>query len=192
MMWMTTWRSTMYGLALLAGLLVPLAGGSGPARGSDSVEPPLVVGRFAVVSEAGGAVWTFRPGGELVVAGPGDLQSLGNWSRGPFGGEFDASVDSQATGQTLTILGAVSADGRHVALYVRAAGDVLAGAWRPWPSESRLLGERVDLAAEVEPAPSLAPLECLRPAWVADAVVDWDRCADGEAPPSPEDSPPTP
>jgi hypothetical protein len=146
-----------------------------------AAEPPdesPVVGRYTVVSESGGAVWAIQPGGGLVVVGPGDLVSQGTWTEGPERGEFDATLDVEATGQELSVLGAVSPDGRQVALYVSATEATTPADWDPWPPESRLLGDRLAMTAAGTPSPSPAPMDCLRPAWAADTIVDWDRCDD--------------
>ena len=141
-------------------------------------EPPQdhpVVGRFALTSEAGGAVWTFQPSGALFVTGPGEIVSEGRWSAAAGEGEFDAQVDVVITGQELTVLGQVSPDGESLAVYVAATDPARPEDWTPWPPESRLVGQRTGMVTDPQPTPSPAPPDCARPAWV-DGAVDWDRC----------------
>ena len=79
------------------------------------------------------------------------------------------------TGQQLQALAQVSPDGSGIALYVTATEATPPDDWRPWPPESRLVGERFGMMVEETPEPTETPLECLRPLWVDDEV-DWDRC----------------
>jgi hypothetical protein len=147
-----------------------------------------VVGRFSITSEAGGAVWAFQPGGLLVLTGPGEISSRGTWSAAPGERDFDASVDYDIAGQSLVIQGQVAPDGAAIAVHVRASAASKPGDAEPWPSESRLLGERFGMTAEATPAPSQRPVDCSRPRWV-DGEVDWDRCDDLPAGASPSASP---
>lgn len=134
-----------------------------------------VVGRFAITSESGGAVWAFQPGGTLVVTGPGEILSEGTWV--PAGGdrEFDATVEMTVTGQTLEVMGQVSQDGAAAAVHVLASEPTRPDDWTPWPAVSRLVGERLRMVTEPGSSPVPTPLDCARPEWVEDAV-DWDRC----------------
>jgi hypothetical protein len=156
-------------LLLLAAVVV-----SGAA---DALSPEghPVVGRYSIISEAGGAVWTFQPGGTLVLIGPGEIVSEGTWTPAPGSGEFDAQVDAAVTGQRLEVLGAVTDDGERVAVFVTATEPERPDDWIPWPAESRLIGERFGMSSEPTPSPSPPPADCARPAWI-DGVVDWDRC----------------
>jgi hypothetical protein len=176
-------RSAMRSLAaaLLVGTVVALGHGLTVGHGAAASEESPVVGRFSVVSEAGGAVWAFQPGGSLVLVGPGDLVSSGTWLEGPLRGEFDASVDVEVTGQELTVLGAVSPDGRQVALFVHATEATRRGNWDPWPSESRLLGDLLTTGTEETPSPDATLPDCLRPAWRSGEIVDWDRCEEAHS-----------
>lgn len=146
---------------------------SGPGAALDAP----VIGGFSVVSDAGGAVWSFRPGGELMVVGPGDLLAEGTWGPGPEADDFDAELDVAVTGQALSILGAVSPDGRQIALYVAASEATSPMDGIPWPPVSRLVGDRVGLVPDPTPSPTPPPADCLRPAWGAAESVDWDRCS---------------
>jgi hypothetical protein len=178
-------RSLNVGLGLAVAMLAV------PARGwaTEPVEDSPVVGRYAVDSEAGGAVWAFQPSGQLVVLGPGELVAEGAWTEGPANGEFDGSLRIEVTAQDLEILGAVSPDGRQMALYVRAGEAAAPGDWDPWPAESRLLGTRLQMSPDEAPPPSPAASDCLRPAWGLDDVIDWDRCEGPEVPAIPQGSP---
>ncbi len=144
----------------------------------DASEPPQdhpVVGRFALTSEVGGAVWTFQPSGALFLTGPGEIVSEGTWTAAAGEGEFDAQVDVVITGQELTVLGQVHPDGESLAVYVAATDPERPEDWTPWPPESRLVGERSGMVTDQQPTPSPSPPDCARPAWV-DGAVDWDRC----------------
>ena len=99
--WLTLWLTCAVGLG---------ADDGGPGV-SESAWDPALGGRFSVVSEAGGAVWSFLPGGRLVVLGPGELLAEGTWSPGALPGEVDAVLDVPVTEQVLDILGALSPDG---------------------------------------------------------------------------------
>jgi hypothetical protein len=136
-----------------------------------------VIGRYSVVSDAGGAVWAFQPGGELIVVGPGELLAEGTWAPGPEAGDFDAELDVDVAGQALSILGAVSPDGSQIALYVVASEATSPLDGIAWPPVSRLVGDRVGLVPDPTPDPSPPPSDCLRPAWGAAESVDWDRCS---------------
>jgi hypothetical protein len=154
-----------------------LAADDSLSSGPDAAVDAPVMGRFSVVSDAGGAVWSFQPGGELLVVGPGDLLAEGTWAPGPEAGDFDAELDVAVTGQALSILGAVSPDGRQVALYVAASEATSPLDGIPWPPVARLVGDRVGLVPDPTPSPTPPPADCLRPAWEAAASVDWDRCS---------------
>ena len=134
-----------------------------------------VVGRFAVTSEAGGAVWAFQAGGMLVVSGPGEILSEGSWIPASGEREFDATIEMTVTGQTLEVMGQVSPDGAAVAVHVAASEPTRPDDWTPWPSVSRLVGERLRMVTEPGASPVPTPLDCARPEWV-EAAVDWDRC----------------
>jgi hypothetical protein len=141
----------------------------------DAGEEHPVVGRWSITSDAGGAIWAFQPSGALVVVGPGEIMSEGRWTAAPGSGELDATVEVEVTRQQLQALAQVSADGSRIALYVTATEAGRPDDWRPWPPESRLVGERFGMMVEETPEPTGTPLECLRPLWVDDEV-DWDRC----------------
>jgi hypothetical protein len=159
--------------ALLLAGVVATAGAA--AAGPSSAADHPVVGRFAIISDAGGAVWAFQPGGALVVIGPGEIISEGTWSAAGGERDFDASLEVTVSGQTLEVLGQVRDDGDAVAVLVNATEPARPDDWTPWPKESRLVGERVGMATEPEPSPTPIPLDCARPAWSGNAV-DWDRC----------------
>ena len=142
---------------------------------AEVTDDELVVGRYSVVSDAGGAIWAFQPGGLLFVTGPGDLVAEGTWTSGPEAREFDADVDVTITGQTLNAIGEVSADGRELAMYVISTDPTKPNDGVPWPADSRLIGEVFGMATDPTPEPSEPPADCLRPMWV-DGAVDWDRC----------------
>jgi hypothetical protein len=163
------------GLTLLtmAVAMLALIGSAGRASQADGTHP--VVGRWNLASDVGGAVWTFQPSGKLTVIGPGDIVSEGSWTPAGDEGAFDATVDVPVTGQQLTVLGQVSADGEAVALYVAASEASRPGDWTPWPAESRLQGERTVMVPDPSPMSSPVPIDCLRPQWL-DGTVDWDRC----------------
>ncbi len=168
-------------------ILLGLAAG-GTAAGSQADH--AVVGRFAITSEAGGAIWSFRPGGLLILTGPGDISSEGTWRPAAGERDFDASIDYDITGQTLTVQGQVAPGAGVIAVYVHASDAEKPDDAAPWPVESRLLGERFGMMADPTPMPSATPAECLRPQW-ADGVVEWDRCgaAAGAQSPGAEPSP---
>ena len=174
-------RITMSGL----GAFVLLLAGVAVGQGSEPAGVSPVVGRFAVDSAVGGAVWAFQPGGRLIVVGPGDLITRGTWTEGPETGELDARLTIADSGQGLTILGAISPDGQEVALYVAATDAVTPDGWTPWPPVSRLLGERLVPLADAIASPTPMPLDCLRPSWASEAAVDWDRCDGAELSPTP-------
>jgi hypothetical protein len=112
----------------------------------------------------------------LVVTGPGDISSEGTWVAATGERDFDANVEVTVSGQVLDVLGQVSPDGDKVAVYVLASAPLRPDDAVPWPTESRLTGERFGMV--VEPSPSAMPLpeDCARPEWVDDAV-DWDGCS---------------
>ena len=173
---MTSMRAHTWGIAASVAMLVALSLATrSPA--ADSTEDSSLPGRFSVVADAGGAVWSFQPGGGLMVVGPGDLLAAGTWTPGSGPGEFDAELDVAITGQVLSILGAVSPDGEQVALYVAASAATSPLDGIHWPPVSRLVGDRVGLVADPTPGPTPAPADCLRTAWSAAESVDWDRCS---------------
>jgi hypothetical protein len=139
---------------------------------------PLVIGRWVVEAEPGGAVWAFQPEGGLVITGPGELLSEGTWSPAIEEGAFDATVQVAASGQVLEVLGQASDDGSAVALYVAATEASKPDDWTPWPAESRLVGHPLGMSPSASPEASTPPLDCLRPAWIGEQV-DWDRCDEG-------------
>jgi hypothetical protein len=173
---MTSMRAHTWGIAASVALLVALALATG-SPAADSAEDLSLPGRFSVIANAGGAVWSFQPGGGLMVVGPGDLLAAGTWAPGSGPGEFDAELDVTITGQVLSILGAVSPDGGQVALYVAASEATSPLDGIAWPPVSRLVGERVGLVADPTPGPTPPPADCLRPEWSAAETVDWDRCS---------------
>ena len=180
--WLVAWLALTAGTGTLA--MQPL----------DALEHP-VVGRYSVISEAGGAVWAFQSSGSLVVSGPGDLVAMGSWSSaGPVERAFDALVEVGVTGQELSIVGEVSPDRGAVAMHVEASVPTAPDLAVPWPPESRLVGERVEMTTE--PTPSSSPaIDCRRPSWSEDGSIDWDPCDALAAPvqasalPSPDLSP---
>ncbi len=101
---MTSMRVHRWGIAAGVAMLVILAL-STVSPAADSTDDPSLLGRFSVVSDAGGAVWSFQPGGGLMVVGPGDLLAVGTWAPGPGSGEFDAELDVVVTGQVLSCPG---------------------------------------------------------------------------------------
>lgn len=143
--------------------------------GASTHEEHPVVGRFAIVSAAGGAVWAFQPSGVLVVIGPGEIISEGTWSAASEPRDFDARVEVAVSGQSLEVLGQVRDDGEAVAIHVTASEPARPDDWPPWPTESRLLGERLGMTTEPEPSPTLRASDCARPEWIEDSV-DWGRC----------------
>lgn len=167
-------RSVIGAVALALSVSVPAVA----EEGSHDVE-----GRFSVVSEAGGAIWAFQPGGLLVLTGPGEIMSQGTWSPGSLDldRDFDAAIDYDVAGQQLTVLGQVSPDGQAIAVYVQASDPARPDDADPWPAESRLVGERFGMVALASPEPGL--IVCERPDWV-DGEVDWDRCGGPEPDPS--------
>jgi hypothetical protein len=173
---MTSMRGRRRGIAASVAMLVVLVL-SAVSPAADSAADASLLGRFSVVSDAGGAVWSFQPGGGLMVVGPGDLLAGGTWAPGPGPGEFDAELDVAVTGQVLYILGAVSPDGRQVAIYVAASEATSPLDGIPWPPVSRLVGERVGFVADPTASPTPPPADCLRPAWGTAESVDWDRCS---------------
>jgi hypothetical protein len=165
---------------LLLLLLLLAAAGLAPASltrtaAANTVDDHDVVGRFSITSDAGGAVWAFQPSGLLIVTGPGDIISAGSWTPASGDREFDAVVDYDIAGQTLTIQGQVAPDEHGIAIYVLGTEAQRPGDGEPWPAVSRLIGERVALTPETTALPSPAPIDCVRPDWV-DGEVDWDRC----------------
>ncbi len=158
------------GVTALLGTMVVA---TGVARDAGDEHP--VVGRWSITSDAGGAVWAFQPSGALVISGPGEIMSEGSWTPAAGPGELDAAVDVEVTGQQLQALAQVSVDGTGIALYVTATEATRPDDWRPWPPESRLVGERFGMMVDETPQPSEPPIECLRPQW-RDGEVDWDRC----------------
>ncbi len=170
----------------LVGLVcaVGIAADDGVSGGPDAVTSSPVIGRFAVDSEAGGAVWSFQPSGQLVVVGPGDLIAEGVWAPGSRPGEVDAELEVPVSGQALRVLGAVSPDGSQLALYVTASEATSPLDGIPWPLVSRLVGDRVGLVADSSASPAAPPEECQRPAWGDGDSVDWDRCDVATTPPT--------
>jgi hypothetical protein len=143
---------------------------------SDEASDHEVIGRYSVESDAGGGVWTFQPGGLLVVIGPGDIISEGTWEPALGEREFDASVEVTVSGQTLDVLGQVSPGSDRIAIYVTATEPTRPDDADLWPTESRLVGERFGMVVDPSPSPEPTPEDCARPEWVEDAV-DWDRCS---------------
>jgi hypothetical protein len=133
-----------------------------------------VEGRFSMTSEAGGAVWAFRPGGVVMLTGPGDIVSSGTWSAGPETRDFDAVIEYEIAGQELAVQGQVSPDAQGIAVYVAASEATKPDDADPWPEDSRLIGERLGMEPEATTMPEL--VDCERPDRV-DGEVDWDRCA---------------
>lgn len=145
------------------------------AAGADEPASHPVEGRYSVESDAGGAVWAFRPGGALFVTGPTDQEAEGTWAAGVGDRAFDASLEVSVTGQQLSVLGEVSQDGIQIAMYVTATEPTHPENADPWPLESRITGARFGFVSDATPPPS-PQIDCLRPAWRADGTVDWDRC----------------
>ena len=175
------------GTGLLLGLALAWTGAAaqspGPTVAPDaapSARPAsfVIEGRYAVTSDAGGAVWAFQPGGMLMLVGPGDLVAAGSWQPVAGQGWFDASVDVRLTGQRLTVLGALAPDGVRIALHVRASEPRSPENGVPWPPVSRLVGERLGMVTD---GAVLAPGgdECLRPTWESSDVVVWEPCLAG-------------
>ncbi len=164
------WRRSAATLATSALLL------SAVVATSLAADPePLVIGRWVVEAEPGGAVWAFQPEGSLVITGPGELLSEGSWSAAPDEGAFDATVQVDASGQVLEVLGQVSDDGAAVALYIVATEASKPDDWTPWPAESRVVGHPFGMSPSASPVATTPPVDCLRPRWIGDQV-DWDRC----------------
>jgi hypothetical protein len=141
-------------IAVAGALPASPAAVSGDAPRADAVDTE---GRYAVTSEAGGAVWVFEADGDLFVVGPGDLLAQGAWTVGLSDGLFDADVEVPVTGQHLGIMGATSPDGLQVALLVRASEAATPDDGVVWPALSLLHGERVGLAPAQPPDPVVAP-----------------------------------
>jgi hypothetical protein len=171
--------STLLGAAVIAT--------TASATAADSGSDHAVIGRFALTSEAGGAIWAFQPSGLLVLTGPGDIISHGTWSVGPGERDFDADIDYDIAGQTLSVKGQVAPDGQAIAVFVAATDARKPGDADPWPTESRLRGERLGMVGEPSPLPSATPVDCLRPQWMS-AEVDWDRCDAPDGSQAPEAS----
>ena len=171
---MTTGRSAISSIGAAVLLLIAVVVSS---VATVATEDHAVVGRFSIISDAGGAVWAFQPSGALIVTGPGEILSKGTWSPADGEREFDAQVDVTVSGQALNVLGQVSPDGVAVAVYVSATDPERPDDWTPWPADSRLLGERLGMTIDPTPSPTPEPLDCARPEWV-DGAVDWDRCDD--------------
>jgi hypothetical protein len=148
-------------IATQAAAIVAAASFVGWAAAASSDVPsasgPDIVGRFALTSEAGGAVWALEEDGDLYVVGPGDLIAEGAWSPGPLDGLFAADVEVPVTGQRLDVMGAVSPDGLQIALHVRASEAATPGDGVPWPALSLLHGQRVGLAANASLEPTASP-----------------------------------
>lgn len=161
--------------ASLGAALLLLTAAAATGFASETTEDHPVVGRWSITSDAGGAVWAFQPSGALVVTGPGEIMSEGTWTPASGADELDATVDVQVTGQQLEALVQVSPDVAEIALYITATDATRPDDWRPWPPESRLVGQRFGMVVEETPQPSEAPADCLRPQWL-DGEVDWDRC----------------
>lgn len=186
------------GLVLLA-LAYVTGSAAGPVGGeaADDLRAHAAVGRFSVVSEAGGAVWAFDPDGRLVVLGPGDLVARGTWEAGPGASDLDAQLAVAVTGQHLQVMAAVSPDGARLALYIEAGEPAAPEDGAPWPNVSRLVAERVAMVPDAAPSPAPPERECRRPAWVDDSTVDWEPCPvspspDGQPGPSAGAAGPTP
>jgi len=163
--------------SLCVGLIVALLVSSASVVVMAADEEHAVVGRYAVESAAGGAVWAFQSSGKLVVIGPADLMSEGAWTAVPgSASKFDATLEVTVTSQRLMILGDVSPSGSEIALYVAATPPDDEQGALPWPPESRLTGLSLSVVPELTPAPSLDAMECLRPAWSADRSIDWEPC----------------
>ena len=118
-----------------------------------------VVGRFSMVSEAGGGVWAFQASGKLIVTGPGDQIAEGTWSAADgSSSKFDAMLDVTVTGQQLKVLGDVSPDRQQAALLVIATPPNDEQNAVPWPAQSRLTGQRFGFVAEPTAEPSADPM----------------------------------
>jgi len=186
-------RPAISGFMVAVSLLIAVAGSSLGTDATDATETSeasadhAVLGRFAIISEAGGAVWAFQPAGELIVTGPGEITSKGSWSAADTERGFDAAIDVTITDQQLSVMGQVSPDGGSIALYVTATEATRPYDWVPWPAESCLTGERFGMVPDATPPPSPPsspsppsppsppPSDCACPEWVH-GVVDWDRC----------------
>jgi hypothetical protein len=167
---------SLLAVAIAGAALATWSTASGQEDDPSDRPAPSIEGRFSVVSAAGGAVWALQPRGQLTLVGPGDLIAEGAWREAAEPGAFDASLVVPVTGQSLTVLGALSPDGQRVALHVRASEPRTPADGVAWPQESRLIGERVGMLGG-EPIASTGPDECLRPSWDTSSVVDWDRCS---------------
>lgn len=168
---------------LLTALLAVVAIGAGvlSAERVTTTDDHDVIGRFNIDSEAGGAVWSFQIGGELVIVGPGDLVARGTWA--PTVGaarEFDAAVAVRVTGQKLQAMGEVAPDGGRIAMFVEATDATHADRGVPWPAESQLIGGRLGMTPSATPVPSAVAFDCQRPTWIGGGEVDWDRCNDAD------------
>ena len=86
-------------LASLGAALLLLSAVAITGLASDATEDHPVVGRWAITSDTGGAVWAFQPSGALVVTGPGEIMSEGSWTAASAPDEVDAIIDAQITGQ---------------------------------------------------------------------------------------------
>ena len=154
-----------------AGLLLVLLSGLLPASLTMAADDGLA-GRYGLESPVGGAVWALQPSGLLVVVGPGDLVARGSWQPGAAARSVDLLVRDAGSRQQLTILGALSPDGRLLALCVAAepSGDTDGPAW---PARSRLLGTRLTLRPEATtpPAEGGSPAEEPSPAAVGSSAA---------------------
>ena len=97
--------------ASLAGAILLLTAVAITSLAANTTEDHPVVGRWNVISDAGGAVWAFQPSGVLVVTGPGEITSEGSWTPAAGPEELDATVDAQITGQQLAAMAQVSPTG---------------------------------------------------------------------------------
>jgi hypothetical protein len=168
-------------IAAVAAALMVVSVSTAAALASEDAEEHEVLGRFSLESEAGGAVWAFQPGGLLVITGPGDISSEGAWSPASGARAFDARVDYDIAGQDLSVVGQVSPDADRIAVYVLATDAIKPEDADPWPSESRLVGERFGMISEATPEPTAMPVDCTRPQWIG-ADIDWDGCDEGLTP----------
>jgi len=169
-------NSKRTGVSIVTAAMVLMIVLAGSGFSSDEAVTHEVTGRYSIESDAGGAVWAFQLGGLLVVTGPGDISSEGTWKPASGEREFDASVEVTVSGQSLDVLGQVSPDGDRIAVYVIATTPTRPDDADPWPTESRLIGERFGMVVDASPPPLPTPEDCARPEWVEDAV-DWDRCS---------------
>lgn len=132
-------------VALLVTALGALPSTSTAQPDVDERAAAQVVGRYAIDSQPGGAVWSFEKDGKVVIIGPGELMAGGDWQPGPLAGLFHGEVHVPVTSQWLAILGAVSPDGDQVAMHVLASEAGAPGDGVPWPATSFLVGRRVGL-----------------------------------------------